>query len=257
MSKSQSAQQNAKQPAGQLTIFEDELQKMASQSMIAERSTAGTVFLSAKGGTLTYRDQPIAGNAIDVVIVASPVERLYYTQRYDPTNPAPPVCYALGPTLTGLKPNVTAPEPQAEMCANCPKDQWGSAANGGKGKACAEKRRLLIMTADSIGSLDAIRVAEVAALRTPVTSVRGFATYLQTVASATKRPLSAVVTNISLVPDAKTQFKLQFKFVRVLEDLDIVKALIARGEQEMNNAIMTAGVAETDAPEAVAASSKY
>ena len=257
MSKSQSAQQNAKQPAGQLTIFEDELQKMASQGMIAERSTAGTVFLSAKGGTLTYRDQPIAGNSIDVVIVASPVERLYYTQRYDPTNPAPPVCYALGPTLTGLKPNITSPEPQAEMCANCPKDQWGSAANGGKGKACAEKRRLLIMTADSIGSLETIKVAEVAALRTPVTSVRGFATYLQTVASATKRPLSAVVTNISLIPDAKTQFKLQFKFVRSLDDMDIVKALIARGEQEMNNAVMTAGVEETDAPEAATASSKY
>ena len=257
MSKSQSAQQNAKQPAGQLTIFEDELQKMASQGMIAERSTAGTVFLSAKGGTLTYRDQPIAGNSIDVVIVASPVERLYYTQRYDPTNPAPPVCYSLGPTLTGLKPNITSPEPQAEMCANCPKDQWGSAANGGKGKACAEKRRLLIMTADSIGSLETIKVAEVAALRTPVTSVRGFATYLQTVASATKRPLSAVVTNISLVSDAKTQFKLQFKFVRSLDDMDIVKALIARGEQEMNNAVMTAGVEETDAPEAATASSKY
>ena len=65
------------------------------------------------------------------------------------------------------------------------------------------------------------------------------------------------MTNISLVPDAKTQFKLQFKFVRSLDDMDIVKALIARGEQEMNNAVMTAGVEETDAPEAATASSKY
>jgi hypothetical protein len=103
-------------------------------------------------------------------------------------------------------------------------------------------------------------MAEVAALRTPVTSVRGFATYLQTVASATKRPLSAVVTNISIVPDPKTQFKLQFKFVRTIEDLAIVQALIARGDEEMGTAVATAGVEETDAPveaPAVEASKKY
>ena len=222
MSKTTPATQNAK-PAAELTVFEDQLQKLASQSMIAERSTAGTVFLSAKGGTLTYRDEPIAGNSLDVVIIASPVERLYYKSRYDPTNPAPPVCYAVGPTLSGLKPNPTSPEPQSEMCANCPKDQWGSAANGGKGKACAEKRRLLIMTADSITSVDSVNMGEVAALRTPVTSVKGFATYLQKIASATKRPLSAVVTKISLVPDSKTQFKVNFDFVRTIDDIEVVK----------------------------------
>jgi hypothetical protein len=144
---------------------------------------------------------------------------------------------------------------------NCPKDQWGSAANGGKGKACAEKRRLLVMTADSIGSVEAVNLGEVAALRTPVTSVRGFATYLQKIASATKRPLSAVVTRISVVPDAKTQFKLQFDFVRTIEDLDVVKALIARGEKELNAAIETAGIeedmADADAPAVATKSGKY
>ena len=244
----------------QVTVFESELEKMASASMVAERSTAGTVFLSTKGGALSYRDNPIAGNTLDVVILSSPVERLYYTSRYDPTNPAGPVCFALGATLTGLKPNAASPEKQNDMCMNCPKDQWGSAANGGKGKACAEKRRLLVMTADSIGSVEAVNLGEVAALRTPVTSVRGFATYLQKVASATKRPLSAVVTRISVVPDAKTQFKLNFDFVRAIEDLDVVKALIARGEKELNTAIETAGVEETtddEAPAIAAKSGKY
>jgi hypothetical protein len=144
---------------------------------------------------------------------------------------------------------------------NCPKDQWGSAANGGKGKACAEKRRLLVMTADSIDTVETVNLGEVAALRTPVTSVRGFATYLQKVASATKRPLSAVVTRISVVPDAKTQFKLQFDFVRAIDNLDVVKALIARGDKELLAAVETAGVEEdaidTDVPVAAAKSGKY
>jgi len=245
----------------QLTVFESELEKLASAGMVAERSTAGTVFLSTKGGALSYRDNPIAGNSLDVVILSSPVERLYYTARYDPANPAGPVCFALGANLTGLKPNSASTEKQSEMCMNCPKDQWGSATNGGKGKACAEKRRLLVMTADSIDSVEAVNLGEVAALRTPVTSVRGFATYLQKIASATKRPLSAVVTRISVVPDAKTQFKLQFDFVRAIDNLDVVKALIARGDKELLAAVETAGVEEdaidADAPVAVAKSGKY
>jgi hypothetical protein len=243
----------------QLTMFESELEKLASVGMAAERSTAGTQFLSTKGGALTYRDNPIAGNAIEVVILSSPVERLYYTARYDPTNPAGPVCFALGQTMTGLKPNTNSPEKQSDLCSQCPKDQWGSAANGGKGKACAEKRRLLIMTADSISSVESVNMGEVAALRTPVTSVKGFATYLQKIASATKRPLSAVVTKISVVPDAKTQFKVNFDFVRTIDDLDVVKALIARGEKELENAVQTAGMEEDagETADTAAKSNKY
>lgn len=233
----------------QLTMFESELEKLANAGMVAERSTAGTQFLSTKGGVLTYRDNPIANNQLEVVILSSPVERLYYTQRYDPTNPAGPVCFALGPTLSGLKPNHLSTEKQSETCVGCPKDQWGSATNGGKGKACAEKRRLLVMTADSAVSVDSVNAGEVAALRTPVTSVRGFATYLQKIASTTRRPLSAVVTRISITPDAKTQFKLNFDFVRTIDDMDVVKALLARGERELESAVATAGVDEDAAPE--------
>jgi hypothetical protein len=242
----------------QISLFENELESMAKLGMVAERSAAGQIFLSTKGGILTYRDQPISGNAIDVVILASPVERLYYMERYDAANPAPPVCYAIGPSMSGLKPNPSSPKVQSEFCANCPKDQWGSALNGGKGKGCAEKRRLLIMTADSLTTADAVQKSEVAALRTPVTSVKGFATYLQTVSAATKRPLSAVITKISLVPDSKTQFKLKFDFVKAIDDLDLVKALIARGQRELENAVISEVVEEPSAPSAAAASSsKY
>ena len=243
----------------QLSLFESELEKLANAGMVAERSTAGTQFLSTKNGILTYRENPIANNQLEVVILSSPVERLYYTARYDPTNPAGPVCFSLGATLTGLKPNHLSTEKQADLCAGCPKDQWGSSTNGGKGKACAEKRRLLVMTADSAVSVDSVNGGEVAALRTPVTSVRGFATYLQKIASTTRRPLSAVVTKISLVPDAKTQFKLNFDFVRTIDDMDVIKALVARGEKELEAAIATAGIEEDVAPEQAPAekSGKY
>lgn len=228
----------------QIVKFEDELAALAKQGVTAERSSAGTAFLSTKGGILSYRDQPIAGNELEVVVLASPVERLYYASRYDPTKIVGPACFSLSTTATGMKPNATSPEPQHDMCSGCPKDQWGSASNGGRGKACSEKRRLLIMTADSVTSADNVGIAEVAALRIPVTSVKGYATYLQTVATATARPLTGVITKIALVPDPKTQFRLQFSFVKAIDDLDIVRALISRGQREMDNAIATAGIEE-------------
>jgi len=100
-------------------------------------------------------------------------------------------------------------------------------------------------------------MAEVAALRAPVTSVKAFAVYLQKIANAVKRPLSAVVTKISLVPDPKTQFKLEFDFVRAIDDVEIIKALITRGEKEMTNAVETAGIDDGETTNAVSQSTKY
>jgi hypothetical protein len=227
----------------EVALMQDELEQLAAAQVEAEKS-GGPVFLSTKNGILSYKGNPINGNSIDVVILASPVERLYYKSRYDPNKPEGAVCFALGPTLSDLKPNAASTEPQHSQCVSCPKDQWGSSPTGGKGKACAEKRRLLIMTADSLSSVENIKIAEVAALRTAVTSVKPFATYLQTIASTTKRPLSSLITNISIVPDPKSQFKLQFNFVKLIDDMAIVRALIDRSTLELANAVATAGMDE-------------
>jgi sporulation protein YlmC with PRC-barrel domain len=239
----------------EIVTYESELAKLAEMSVNAEKSSAGVSFITTSGGTMKYRDNPISGNSLEVVVLASPVERLYYTSRFDPTNSAPPVCFALGSTLTGLKPSHLSETVQAELCESCPKNQWGSATNGGKGKACSEKRRLFLMTSDSINTVDSVGVSEVAALRIPVTSVKGFATYVQTVASTVKRPLAGVVTKVSLVPDPKTQFKIQFTYVKAIEDIEIIKALITRGEREMANAINEPSTGEEVA--VVPTSSKY
>lgn len=238
----------------EIVTFESELALLAEQGIQAEKSSAGISFITTSGGVMKYRDNPIAGNSLDVIVLSSPVERLYYTSRYDPTNNAPPSCFALGSTITGLKPSHLSDSPQSELCETCPKNQWGSATNGGKGKACSEKRRLFLMTADSADSANAVSLGEVAALRIPVTSVKGYSTYVQTVASTVKRPLAAVVTKVSLVPDPKTQFKIVFSFVKTIEDIDVIKSLIARGEKEMLNAMNNPDIEDTEAP---VTSSKY
>lgn len=239
----------------QLALFEDELAALAKQNVAEVAATGGTPFISTKGGVLTFKDNPI-GNTLDVVIIASPVERMYYTSRYDPTKATRPACSALGKTMTGLCPNPASEEPQSTDCTSCAKNQWGSAGNGSKGKACSEKRRLFLIASDSIGSVDAINKAEVACLRTPVTSVKGFATYVQNLSAATKRPLAAVVTTVTLVPDPKFQFRLEFKFKEALEDMEVIKALLARGEKELETAI-TAGPEDEEPTANVTPSGKF
>jgi len=242
----------------EITKYDAELAELAKLNVQAEKSTGGVSFIATSGGTMKYQDNPIAGNTLDVVIISSPIERLYYTARYDPTNSAPPVCFALGSSATGLAPSPLSETPQSTSCDTCPKNQWGSSTNGGKGKACSEKRRLFLVTADSINTAEDVELAEVAALRVPVTSVKGYSTYVQTIASTLKRPLAAIVTKISLVPDAKTQFKIVFHFVKALDDMAVIKALIAKGSAEVDHAIKAPLVEEAiEEVSSLPTSSKY
>jgi hypothetical protein len=142
-------------------------------------------------------------------------------------------------------------------CEGCPKNEWGSAAGGGKGKACRETRRILMLVPEQAETVDAVATAEVAALRPPVTSLKAFATYLQTIATMIRRPLAGVVTKVSLVPDPRNQFRVQFDFVRKIDDLGVVKALIERGNAEVEKSIASAGMEEGEAAPEAAASTKF
>jgi hypothetical protein len=158
-----------------------------------------------------------------------------------------------------MAPSPASPAVQHSTCEGCPKNEWGSAPSGGKGKACRETRRLLLIPADSIGSVDAVKAAEVAALRPPVTSLKNYATYAQTLAATLKRPPLGVVSEVSVAPDAKTQFKVVFNMVKAIEDTAVIGALIERAKAEVQKAIESAGAIndEVDAAPAVEGSSKY
>lgn len=248
----------AKTETEQLSLFEDQLAAMAMDHVKAEQSTLGTAFLSTKSGVLTYRGNPIANNSLDCVILAGPIERLYYDSRYDPTKIVGPKCFAIATVATGMGPSAVVSDPMRKECEGCPCNEWGSAANGGKGKACRETRRLLLLPADSIASPAAVQAAEVVVLRPPVTSIRAYTTYIQTVAATLRRPSLGVVTTIAVVPDAKTQFKVTFTMKSVVQDADVLNALITRGTSESQKALeFTNFVGDDAAPETSAQSTRF
>lgn len=83
---------------------------------------------------------------LEVVIVEWTARNNFYDGKYDPKNPTPPVCYAVGPDFKSLIPAENVTDKQADSCAECPNNVFGSDGNG---KACKNQRRLAILPADA------------------------------------------------------------------------------------------------------------
>ena len=196
----------------------------------ATEQTGGGKFISTKGGRLSIGGAEVPENKMTVVVLDHIMENHHYTERFNPDAPTSPVCFAFGRNEAEMVPHENSTEPGSDACKGCPLNEWGS-ADVGKGKACKNIRRLAVITEDG---LEDIENAEVAFLKIPVTSVKAWAGYVQAVANNLKRPPFGVVTEVSLVPDPSTQFRMQFKLVEAIEDSEALEALIARREQVAN-----------------------
>jgi hypothetical protein len=123
---------------------------------------------------------------IDGVIVDFVSSNLLFEGAFDAKNPQPPGCFAVGPEPTTLIPSNNSPNKQAETCAVCSNNQFGS---NGKGKACKNTRLLAIKALDS---------DDIAILSVPPTSIKAFDSYVSTLASKHRLPPVGVLTRISL-----------------------------------------------------------
>lgn len=107
--------------------------------------------ISTKGKVFTMPDGKSGTGPIQAVILDFRNFNKYYTANYNPQDIKPPICFAINKTLD-MKPHEDVAEAQAESCAECPHNQWGSAPNGGKGKACRNTVRLAITPPDASAS---------------------------------------------------------------------------------------------------------
>lgn len=206
----------------QMNSYDEELAKFAQAGAAIEAPTSN--FISTRGGRLSYQGNEIPGNKMNVIIVASMMENHYYTDRFDPDNLTSPKCFAFSEDGTDMAPHELSAEKQSETCATCPHNVFGS-ADVGRGKACKNIRKLGIITEDG---LDDVSAAELAVLKIPVTSVKEWGAYVNSLNANFSLPPFAVVTEVSVVPDPKFQFRIKFKLVGKITDSDSIKALIAR-----------------------------
>lgn len=81
--------------------------------------------------------------SVDIVILKANAQlsKTWYENGWDENSSAPPDCAS----ANGIMPDQGVPKKQSNVCATCPRNAWGSAPNGGKGKACGDHRRMAIV----------------------------------------------------------------------------------------------------------------
>lgn len=220
------AKETKKVPGKSMAKYDEELARRAGKFKAIESSVATGSFISVRGGVLTYQDNAVPGNKIRVVVLAAIMENVFYQGSYDPNNPSPPACYAFGSDESEMAPHEKASDPQADACSECPMNEWGSVGDGSRGKACKNIRRLAVMVESALDG--DISGAEVAFLKLPVTSVKAWASYVNQL-SAGGLPPCAVITEIMVTPDAKTQFKVSFSCADRIED-DLLPEVFAKSD---------------------------
>ena len=224
-----------------LTNYDSAFAEQAEEAAGQEAHVSGGQFFSLSGATLKFDGSPIPGNHMSVVILDSVLANTYYAERYDADSPAAPDCYAFGRDPDEMAPHEDSASPCSDRCAGCDMNEFGS-ADQGRGKACANRRRLALIPAGMLaengeytppedGDLES---AEVAYLAVPPTSTRGFAAFVKKLKSSLKRPPHGVVTKISVVPDTKSQLKVLFEVIEAVsgEDAGVV---IERNRVEREN----------------------
>lgn len=198
-----------------LANYDAELEQFAQEEAGREQMPAGN-FISTRAGILQIAGSPVKDNKLKAVVVDYIYENHLFEGKFNPDKPASPVCFAFGKTEEELRPHEKSAKPQSETCAGCPHNVFGTGTdadgNPTKGKACKNIRRLAVIPANTVvENPEAVKDEEVFFLKLPVTSVKGWSYYVKALAGAMKRPPFGVVTEIAMVPDVKTQFKVTFQ----------------------------------------------
>lgn len=232
----------------------------------AEEETVTQGFISTAGGTLKWGETPLPGNQMVVVVVDYLNENALYDGDYDPDEPKPPICFAIGRVADEMEPhdNVVSDSAKYFMpqddednpgCANCEFNEWGS-ADKGRGKACKNIRRLMLIPAGKVSKekgdwvtdlYDGANVfdkADMAILKIPVTSIKAWAAYVSSLSSSIRKPPYGVVTLITLKPDAKNSFLMEFEMLEEVFD-DQLPGIMARRKESF--ASLSEAYSEPDA----------
>lgn len=139
---------------------------------------------------------------LDIVILGYTSKNLYYPGAYDPKNPEPPVCWAVGPKPGDLVPSANAPEVQSTTCKACPLNEFESGV--GNAKACKNTREIAFMLPDACGPEDTIYCMSVSPA-----ALKPFDTYIVQLAEVQSVLPIAVITAVAFDPDV-THVRLLF-----------------------------------------------
>jgi hypothetical protein len=203
--------------------WRDELAQEAKQ--VSAEETPSISNISFRSGVMSYQGTPVPQNTMSCIVVGSAYERALYDGPFDPNKIKSPICFAITKDGEDSTPHENSLHPQNEKCSGCPMDEWGSAGEGRRGKACKEQRRLALIPTDKLESADDILASEMVMAKVPVTSVRNWSNYVHSCSAKYSVPYWAVVTSISVKPHIKNQFEVSFATEDTVDDIVALEAL--------------------------------
>ncbi len=209
----------------------------AGFAIVSFRGKAWRVKHRGEEKVLLNEDGVTPRYSIDVVIMkASPnISKVWYEFGYVEGSTAPPDCWS----VDGRAPDPASPKRQNPTCAGCRWNAWGSSrstAGSGKGKDCADSKRLAIVPLQDI---DNEMHGGPMMLRVPPASLGDVLTYANGLEQM-GFPYYAVGTSISFDVNAEYP-KLMFKPLRALTDEEAEKIAALR-DGPMVDRIISAAV---------------
>jgi hypothetical protein len=228
--------------------WDEELSKAAQETSKQEASASEGAKISVRGGVMSFGGAPFPENEMVAIVADFVLMNQFYTEAYDADAPnLTPDCYARGKNDKELVPYENSVDQQNETCQGCPQNAWGSGR--GRGKACANKRRLAVLGAGAYDARnnvfeanedpDELRLTPFAIYDVQVTSSKAWGQYVQMLAKIYNRPPYAVYTKIKLVPDENTVHRTTFEFVGKIPN-KLLPAIVERNK-EANKWLMEAG----------------
>ncbi len=203
-----------------IVAWDEELAKQADVASAMEANAGGGQFFGLRGGQLTWQDAPLKDNQMAVIILDSILETVYYEGAYNPDIPQSPVAFAFGRDEKTMRWHEnSAPEFAGQLCSESDVCQWGS-ADIGRGKAARETRRLGMIPAgyfnaqgkfEMIEDEDHYESTTVGFMKLPVTSVKGYASFVKQISETLRRPPFGIIAKVKVVPDPKSQFRVLFE----------------------------------------------
>jgi len=189
--------------------------QLARQAEAANAMRSGGSYVSFKNAQLKVDGQSIPNNMADVRVLAAVGERTYYAEAFDADATQVPTCYSLDSDA----PSDLARDRQANTCAECPQNKWGTSTDAkgkpGRGKACREGARIIIVPSNV-----PLKSAPMYTAKIPVTSV-GAVTAFTGRAAASGKLLGEFVTQLSVTEDKKSFFKVHLNIKEHTPDLDL------------------------------------
>lgn len=173
---------------------------------------------------------------LDVVVVDFVFFNAYYESAYQAGTVVPPACFSLNPDVREMVPSANSPEKQHDACKGCWANEFGS---NGKGKAC-QNRCLIAML-----PTDATEETPFVILDISPTAVKGFNSYLSSIARSGKMPYE-VVTHIECNPATKYDVAI-FDKSQDLEDDPFVGMIESRLDEARDRLMTEPDVSATKA----------